>query len=307
MRKQFGCDCGRCRDPRPQANTSVSLISLNDYGETVNHLLFDVGVGVVDNLVASPYFAGHNARLDGILLSHWHPDHTLGLNQMCVSVHLGLKRRGITPPLIPIWCRSTTAAWVQTHHSFEWRTHLSPQLSSECDAPGTVLAPVPTSLPDVCITPVTVSHYSADRCPNEPDVSYACAAFVVQTSVSKAVLLWDIDNQNEWLVAPQTEAEVTAVALLSNADQLFIDTCYWRKKPRRTTHASFENVMRYATALQPRETLLMHLSGHPDGRGNHSWGWTNEQWTAQSGAAWAARGLPGTVRAPNIGDEFELS
>ena len=307
MRKQFGCDCARCADPTPQANTSVSLVSLNAVGEAVHHLLFDVGVGVVDSLVRNPYFSGTNARLDGIILSHWHPDHTLGLNQLCVSYFLGLQRRGITPPKIPLWCRRTSAAWVQMQNEYEWQSFLDPHVSDESYPPGTILPPVSTSLPDMRITPISVSHFSADRCPQEPGLSYACAAFVLETANNKTVLLWDIDNQNEWLAAPQTEAESDAVALMSDADNLFIDTCFWHNKIGRSTHPSFENVLRYAHTLQPCQTLLMHMSGHPDGRGNRGWGWTNAQWTLAGSAEWQAQGLPGTVRVPEIGDVLNLT
>ncbi|MCP4422764.1 MAG: hypothetical protein GY805_39650, partial [Chloroflexi bacterium] len=120
-------------------------------------------------------------------------------------------------------------------------------------------------------------------------------------------LLWDVDSSNEWLVNPQTVEQETAVSLLSHADYLFTDTGFWKAKPNKTTsHPSFTNVQRYAANLQPRQTFLVHLSGHPDGRGNMGWGWDNGRWQAEARQVWQSNNLPGRVCVPAIGDIFYL-
>ena len=81
LMKLFGCDCGRCQDPKRQANTSMSLIATNGSQEPTQHVLFDIGLGVVDSLVQIPDFKNGQTRLDWILLTHWHPDHTKELNR----------------------------------------------------------------------------------------------------------------------------------------------------------------------------------------------------------------------------------
>ncbi len=306
--RQFGCDCDRCHDPVPQANTSVSLISLNGTGETAHHILFDVGMAVTDNLIRTSHLAGQKARLDWLVLTHWHPDHVNDLNRLLVSYHLNRIRRDEEPTLVPVWCRSGTAVRLQAERGYEWENFLKPTISGENNLPGTVLPPLPIQLPDVTITPVTVSHFGADRCLQDEEVPcYSCAAFVVETAVTKTVLLWDIDTENEWLVYPQTAAQETAVQLLSDADILFIDTSYWLAKNKRMTHPGFNNVQRYARALKPRQTLLVHLSGHPDGRGNPGWGWTNTRWEKEAQKVWVEKQLPGCVRVPAIGEEFVIS
>ena len=311
----FGCDCDRCNDPVRQANTSVSLISLDEAGETAHHILFDVGAGVADSLFVSPYMAGDRARLDWLVLTHWHPDHVNNLNRLLASHYWNQKLRGLEQTAVSAYCRTGTAEWLEAEHPYEWDRFIEPHLSDENNPPGTVLPPVPIPLEGVTITPVTVSHFGADRCAaDHAQTCYSCAAYVIETvtstalsaSVSKTVLLWDIDTENEWLVNPQTDEEKTAVSLLSNADTLFIDTTYWHKPTRRMTHPGFQNVRRYARSLTPRHTLLTHLSGHPDMRGNAGWGWTDNRWQAEAQKVWAAEKLPGTVAVPAIGDEFEL-
>ncbi len=307
LAKVFGCDCGRCQDPRRQANTSVSLISTNGSQEPAHHILFDIGLGVVDSLVDLPYFKNRQARLDWILLSHWHPDHTKELNRLAVSYRLNRKWRGLDMPKIPLWCRSGSANWLEIEHSYEWQHHLFPHISGERLPPGTVLPSLDFDLEDVKITPVSVSHYGADVNPKDRgEKFYGCAAFVIETSRVKAVLLWDIDNQNEWLWAPECEEEKTAVSLLAHADYLFIDTAFWRTREERTTHPGFGQVCQIAANLSPKQTFLMHLSGHPDQPGNPGWGWTNERWREEAANVWQARGLPGIVTVPEIGDEFIL-
>jgi hypothetical protein len=186
-------------------------------------------------------------------------------------------------------------------------TYLKPYLPDECQPPGTILSPLPLNLAGVKVIPISVSHYSGDLPANDSGgTRYCCASFVIETAKSKAVLLWDIDSENEWLVKPQTAPQEQAVALLSNADLLIVDTTFWHRPLRKKTHPSFENVMRYAQILQPQRTLLVHLSGHPDGLGNPGFGWTNAEWTKAATAAWAERGLSGTVAAPSIGEIFEM-
>ena len=302
--KQFGCDCPRCLHPSRQANTSVSLLGLDEIGSPALHILFDVGQGVVDSLVANPLLHGHVARLDQICLTHWHPDHTLELNRLLVSFHHNRRRRGEPPTRTPLWCRSGSAAWLQREHSYDL-TYTTLQATDENLPPGRILESIAIDHDGLSITPVTVSHFNADRASNSNQVHYACAAFVLETPQKKCVLLWDIDDQNSWLVNPHP-AERPVVDLLSDADYLFVDACYWNARPTRTSHPSFEQVCEIAGALSPAETILVHLSGHPDGPGNPAFGWTNDRWQQEAHRQWQASTLPGKVTIPHIGQIFDL-
>lgn len=307
--RQFGCECGRCLGPDRQANTSASLLSLDDAGHTAHHLLFDAGHGVVDSLNDSPYLQGPAARLDGIALTHWHPDHVAELNRLCVAEHHNRRRRGRRAGRVPLYARAGTVAWLAREQSHVLRTYLEPRLPAESEPPGTLLPPLPLDLPGVRVTPVSIGHYTADIAAGESSggdqTVFSTAAYVIATERAKAVLLWDIDSENEWLAAPD-EARATALDLLAGADFLLIDTTFWHRPRHRVTHPSFENVLRYARMLKPRRTLLMHLSGHPDGPGNPGYGWTNAEWTAAASRIWAASDLTGTVMAPSVGMAFEL-
>jgi ribonuclease BN (tRNA processing enzyme) len=302
----LGCDCGRCADPTRQAHTSASLISQNEQGETIHHILFDLGLGVAESVLANPHLQGSGARLDWLCLSHWHPDHTAGMNQLIVSHNAHSKRSGLNLPPLPVWCRPGTAEWLQRHHDFEL-TLCQLHTTGDNEPPGTLLPALPIALPGVTITPVTVAHYNADHGADGTRPRYCCAAFVIETAVTKTVLLWDIDSSNDWLVTPQNEAQAAAVAQLAQADYLFVDTTFWQARPKITSHPSFSNVQQYAANLQPRRTFLLHLSGHPDGRGNPGWGWHNGRWQTEAQQVWHHKQLPGTVHVPAIGDTFCLA
>jgi len=310
--REFGCSCNRCAKQRRLANTSVSLISLDDNGRVLRHVLFDIGMGVVNSLVDSPYLSGDKARLDWLIISHWHPDHVLDLNRLCETWRRTFKRRGEQWKRIPTWCRSGTAEWLKRNQAYEW-TLLEPHLSGEVIPPGidpgVKLGTIEIGIDGLRITPITVSHCTADMHPETRQLLYCCASFVIKIKDKKAVLLWDVDNKNDWIEKPTNVQQEETVELLSNADYLFVDCNTWNAEivnGRNTGHIAFSTVKRYVKALNPKLTLLVHLSGHEDGEGNPGWGWLDRDWEKAAQKAWKDLDLPGEVHVPRIGEEFGL-
>ncbi|MEM7034652.1 MAG: MBL fold metallo-hydrolase [Chloroflexota bacterium] len=310
LTRQFGCTCNRCRDQRTTAHTSVSIIGIDSQGDTQQHILIDVGLGVSDSLLNSPYLIGDQARLDWLLLTHWHPDHTLSLNWLASSWWQTQRRRnqapGQQPKTVPVWCRVGTAKWMARRHDFEWHRTLKPVLSDETCSAGNVLPSVPLGLEALTITPITVKHFNADVDADNPKRTLpCCASFVAQTPNKKAVFLWDVDIRNTWLLEPSTVEQKATVALLAEADYLFIDCTTWateKMNGHKIHHLSFSFVQKVAAILSPKETFLVHLSGHPDGEGNPGYGWSDQTWTIEAQKVWAERSLPGSVSVPKIGD-----
>jgi hypothetical protein len=144
---------------------------------------------------------------------------------------------------------------------------------------------------------------------NFKETRYNSACFIIETGRKKTALLWDLDNKNGWILNPQAEAQKKTVAALTGADYLFIDCFSWTVEEVvgfNTGHLSFATVRQYARALQPKETLLVHMGGHEEGEGNPGWGWTDRQWEEGASKLWSAEGLPGTVRVPATGEEFSI-
>jgi ribonuclease BN (tRNA processing enzyme) len=273
-----------------RANTSVSLVVRDESkDEIIWHALVDVGLGVVDSLCDE--FPPSQARLDLLLLTHWHPDHTLNLNSLCETL-----KRSKGQERIKMWCRSGSAEHLRKTHPFEWKHCLDVTESGEYDPPGIKLPPIESNRFNfsnfpLVVTPVRVSHSTADK--EKP----SSASFVIQWKDTKIVLLWDIDNGNNWIENPGNEQKET-VEFLSRADYLFIDCNTWSVEEvngKNTGHASFQTVKRYARVLNPKQTVLVHLSGHEDRCGNPGYGWVDGRWQAEANKAWENEKLPGNV------------
>jgi beta-lactamase family protein len=314
FQREVDCSCGRCRLPHVRANTSVSLIAVTSNHEAVWHALIDVGAGVVNNLCDNLARYRSQQRVDILLLTHWHPDHTLGLNQLCESLQRSRERRaGHTLPInpIPIWCRPNTWAQLQSRHRYETERFLVPYHIPPSDAnlPGQLLDPLDFSyigIP-IRITPITISHHTADF------VGYCTAGFLIEGPRKRAALLWDLDSRNEWILHPTGSKYPTSIDAretqrrLQELDTLFLDCNTWHDEtvlPRPTGHIGFERLQEYVRALAPRETVLIHLSGHEDGSGSFGWGWSNAVWESAAQAHW--HDLPGRVVVLNPGDMRHL-
>lgn len=293
FRREFGCSCDRCKVREERANTSVSLVVRDESkDEIIWHALVDVGLGVVDSLCDK--FSPSQARLDLLLLTHWHPDHTLNLNSLCETL-----KRSKGQQSIKMWCRSGSVEHLRKTHPFECKYRLNISESNEYDPPGIIIEKSKLDFSNfpLTITPITVSHSSADK------ERTSSASFVIQwrkdtKEGTKIILLWDIDNKNDWIVNPNSDEQEETVKLLSWADYLFIDCNTWSVEEvngKNTGHASFQTVKRYARVLNPKQTILVHLSGHEDRRVNPGYGWVDGRWQVEANKSWEEEGLPGNV------------
>lgn len=310
INEMFGCPCNRCNSTNRLANVSLSLISHDGEEQTLYHALFDVGDGVATSLAQSPWLKHTNGRLDQIFLSHWHRDHTLHLNRVLVANFLRGARLNIHPKNpVPLWCRTGTAAWLQDLYDFEIANYLEVNESNEKELPGTLLLQSTfDSISDLTITPFALSHFSADFALDRNTYTSSCAGFVIQGPNKKIVLFWDADTTNEkWVTTPETVEQKATVELLSDADALIIDTTTWLAKyDREYQHLSFPRTQTIAKALRPKQTMPVHISGHPDMPGHGAWGWSDAEWQEHGSKAWQDNNVPGDYVVPMIGTTIEL-
>lgn len=283
--REPGCKCGRCRLPHFRSNTSASLAVINHtktQDELVWHALIDAGVGAINNLWDNFAEYGGDPRVDLILLTHWHPDHTLGLNHLAEG--LRRSRRALTLPAgaIPVWCRSKTLDRLRQSHAYELGdsgllTPYEPLVESE--SPGVLLPPINTGAlglgAPISIQPLTISHETAG--------AYSTAGFIIKRESGKRIaLLWDLDKLNDaWVLGGGTSEALSA---LRGVDVLFVDCNTWSAEGRG--HITFQGLRQYVDVIRPSETVLIHLSGHEDGRGNPGFGWSNGEWEARARGAW---------------------
>ena len=310
--KEFGCDCERCTRQARAANTSISLLVFEDSGSLEKHVLFDVGSGITDSLLENTALA-LQPRLDWIVLSHWHSDHTQELVRLTTGWVRSQTRLGFEPEPVPVWRRSGSATWIKHLYPHLRASQLELRASNETESVGVLLEPVPLNIEGLRVTPVTTSHFTADF-DTLGNFQPCCSGFVLETAEFKVVLLWDLDATNLWLSNPAPH-QIPTLELLRGADHVFMDCNTWaydhNAAGQPASHVSFSMVKEFARSLEPKNTWLVHLSGHEDQVGS-GFGWDDTRWELEAQKAWRLEQLPGVVRVPRIGEviqfrEMELS
>lgn len=288
--RELGCPCDRCRsvnfematppetlvpfsgwdNPPWRAHTSASILFPADDGSVKRHILIDVGAGVVDSLVCSR-LKGLD-RMEALLLTHWHPDHVLGLNQLCESLRRSATRSGVAFQKIPLFCTLETyeylrdqggqAYLLENHLAFE---QMIPEQPFEVGAN-----------PVVRFTPIPVAH---------GDIQ-GSVIFVADIGSQRVVFAWDIDVPSKAMSNGVTNQEVIERNRLSLARTrlLFLAANTWAADDtpeggrKRTGHTSYRRAQSYVDLIKAEKTYLTHMSGHEDGKGHAGYGWTDSRW-----------------------------
>ena len=305
-RRELGCNCERCISPRRNANTSLSILGFEQDLLTF-HGLVDAGAGVADSLLEIAELRT-TPRLDWTFLTHWHPDHVADLARIAVCTQRSRERLHLAPLKPNLWVREGSAVWLERQQPHALR-HFQIISSLEYHSKGRLLEAVPLPNTDLQVTPVSLAHSSADlHAPHGEEHLPCCAGFILKTQQHKTALLWDMDATNTWLEQPNY-AEQEAFIALQGCDQIFIDCNTWHYSQQANgqpaSHASFAMVSRIARALEPRQTFLMHLSGHEDALGN-GFGWSDARWQLEANSVWQREGLRGSVHVPWIGQRISL-
>lgn len=306
--REFGCGCARCARPTRAANTSISLIGQDQRGKVLCHVLFDAGFGVLESLLENPALR-EDARLDAVVLTHWHSDHTAELTRISTTWARSRRRRGEPSARIPVWCRPGSAAWLERQYPQLHTSGIELKTFGQAEPAGSLLEGLRLDLPGLKLTPIALSHHTADFDPDHPAESYpCCAGYVLEFQGSRVALLWDLDATNLWLERPAAEQR-QAVERLRGADHIFFDSNTWAYAAsgdgRPASHASFGLIQRFARVLEPKQSWLVHLSGHEDAPGE-GFGWQDGDWQREAQRVWRERGLPGDVRVPIIGETIPL-
>lgn len=292
--REIGCKCPRCStvkwdmtNPSPKsktipltefdgwdnppwrAHTSASLLVSNEKGTVSEHLLVDAGAGVGDSLVCSRLKGIENVI--GILLTHWHPDHTLGLNQIVESLKRTKERRRKAYNKIPLYCTLDTYDMLRKRGlSHGLRFHeILPRVPF-------VVRASQKSVP-INITPLNVTHGKKLK---------GAVIYVVKVKNTKTIFCWDVDVPSAGDPSNIKIFEENKL-LFKGAKLLLLEANTWKKtnikkvgkkKEEPTGHTSYQAAKAYISLIQAKKTLLMHLSGHEDGKGKKGYGWTDQDW-----------------------------
>lgn len=286
--REIGCDCERCQtikfamtkptgkleefsgwdDPPCRAHTSASILipDIEKPDEVKNHILIDVGSGVIDSLVSSKLKGLDRVR--GVLISHWHPDHVLGLNQLCESLKRSAKRKGLNFTKIPVYCTLKTYDVLRDKYPYELKTALCFH---------EILPGVPFKVnetPPITFIALEVAHGKAE----------GSVIYMANIEKRKVVFGWDIDEPNaERPSDKKKNIDIIRdnLSILECPDLLLMSANTW--KATGTGHTSFLNACEYIDVIKAEKTktFLVHLSGHEDGEGNQGYGWSDSEWASQ--------------------------
>ena len=284
--RELGCICLRCKtinfamsvpsgrlerfdgwdDPPWRAHTSASILISDTEGQSTikSHILIDIGAGVVDSLVSSKLKGLE--RIEGILISHWHPDHVLGLNQLCENLRRNAKRNRREFVKLSLFCTLKTYNYLQEMFSYE----LGKMLRFSEILPG-----IPFKVncdSSVTFTPLEVAHGNVK----------GSVIYIADIDEKKIIFGWDIDvPEAERPLDKKKNIDVIRdnLSILEGADLLFMPANTW--EATGTGHTSFILARQYIGEIKAKKTLLVHISGHEDGKGNPGYGWSDSDWASQ--------------------------
>lgn len=267
---ELGRDTARDRvlraDPYRAANTSCSvLVRETGTGHLVLHLLFDVGLGVVNRLLDWAARGGPQT-VDAVFLTHPHLDHYAELDRLANSLQRARRLQGDESWRLPVYCTAPCAAQAFGERgAFAWLA-VPGRHGRVTHHPVTPCEPVRFALNGdgaaVTVTPVSVYHG-----PTAP----GAVIYVVEGAGRKVIFAWDVlrvVEEPEVPSEPERAVHVTALprthaGLVRDADLLFLDANTWMPHPA-TGHLSMVEGLALARAWRARRLYWIHYGGHED-------------------------------------------
>jgi len=230
--------------------------------------LIDVGCGVVESLAASRIPGIEN--VNALVLTHWHPDHVIGENQLGESVKRA--NRDLIP--IPLYCHRDTYSKVSDRYPYDMKHSFRHE---NVDNGRTFQI---DEIDTFSFLPFLIRHRQYDGC-----LILVCTE---TKSNTKIIFAWDIDTPDSMFpTCPCTNLTVFQHAAFKDAALLILDCNTWQvSKSRRTGHTSFLDGWDFVKTCVPNSLGVIHLSGHEDedAPGKEGFGWTDTEWVNNANA-----------------------
>jgi phosphoribosyl 1,2-cyclic phosphate phosphodiesterase len=212
----IGCDCATCRSPDPR-DTRLRASVLIRAGDAT--LLVDTSPDLrAQMLITRP------SRIDAVLYTHAHADHTAGLDELRRFNVMQSER-------IPVWSTPETAADLERRFAYAFDQSFSffggkPDLDLHTFEPGT-----PFTVCGVDILPVPVQHGWL------PIVGFRIGGLAYVTDVK---------------TIPEE-----SLPMLRGADVLVLTAL---RQKEHVAHMSLAEALAAVEALQPRRAVLTHMA-----------------------------------------------
>lgn len=215
----IGCDCRVCTSPDPRDQRLRASVHLNVDGTS---LLIDTSPDMRAQMLRA-----NIRRIDGVLYTHMHADHTAGLDELRRYNILQQQR-------IPVWADPATGAELEERFAYAFSSPF-PYFGGKPDLDLTVFGG-PFSALGVAVTPVPVMHGIL------PIVGFRIGDFGYVTDAKT--------------IAPASRD------LLRGLDTLVITAL---RRTEHPAHMALDEALAVIDDLRPKRAFLSHL-GHEMGR-----------------------------------------
>jgi hypothetical protein len=230
-------------------------------GRILLHLLFDVGLGVVNSLEAGSGETG-STDVDALFLTHPHLDHYAELDRLAHGLRGSHRARGDKDFRLPVYCTNPCAERVLgPGGAFYW---VAAKDGPAIHRPIAPCEPVEFSVAGVTVTVTPVSVYHGP-------FAQGAVIYVVQGCGKKVIFGWDLLRLVEAPEQPQEHEQAMSVralpvehaGLVRDADVVLLDSTTWQPRPQMG-HISILEGLALTQAWRTRRLYWVHYSGNED-------------------------------------------
>ena len=211
----IGCQCAVCQstDSRDQRLRTSALVSINDH-----NILIDAGPDLRQQLLRS-----HTTRLDALLLTHEHKDHTAGIDDVR-PINFMMQKN------LPIYGLPRVMKAIRKEYEYAFCKNKYPGVPTLSLNP---IGSTPFFIDDIEIIPIRVRHMTL------PILGYRIANFGYITDGS--------------FISPKE------LLKLKNLDVLVINAL---RQKEHYSHFNLQQALAIIQTLKPNRAFLTHISHH---------------------------------------------
>ncbi|MCZ7647353.1 MAG: MBL fold metallo-hydrolase [Planctomycetota bacterium] len=221
----IGCACAVCTSDDPRNRRLRPSVLLRGGGTAV---VVDTGPDFREQMLRSKV-----ARLDAVLITHYHADHVVGIDDL-------RRFNMLQKQVLPCWATEKTLASLRHSFGYVFSETLRPGLPNL--TPQTIVPGQPFEIGELRLEPYEIDHHVL------PNI----ALRIARKGTQGPVLVYCMDCKR----IPEASYEA-----LAGADLLVLDML--REQPH-PTHFNLEEALAAVARLRPRKTWFAHMAHEVD-------------------------------------------